>query len=135
MSPCLFCSIVDGEVPSRMVYEDESSIGFLDISPFHRGHTLVIPRRHVVDGTVDPSVWTEVAPGIVAISDLVKSRLGATGVNILSNAGADSGQAVFHFHVHIIPRYADNPGMGALSHRDPGAAEDLDGLHALLTSG
>jgi len=132
MSDCLFCEILAGNVPSRRVYEDETAIAFLDIAPFHRGHTLVIPRRHVVDGTVDPGVWSDIAPGIVTVSTMVKDKLGATGVNILSNAGVDSGQAVFHFHVHIVPRYADNPGMAALTRRDPHAADNLDQVAAAL---
>jgi len=134
MSDCLFCMIRDGEVPSRRVYEDATAIAFLDISPFHRGHTLIIPRRHVADGTTDPTSWTEVAPAIVAVSTLLKEKLGADGVNILSNAGQVSGQEIFHFHIHVIPRYADHPGMAALTQRDPAAGDDLDALHALLTS-
>ena len=132
MSDCLFCKILTGEIPSRRVYEDQTSIAFLDVSPIHRGHTLVIPRRHVEDGTTDPSVWTDIAEGIVAVSQLVKDKLGAAGINILSNSGAVSGQAVFHFHVHVLPRYADHPGMAAIARRDPDAGEDLDALLAQL---
>ena len=134
MSDCLFCMIAAGEVPSRRVYEDETAIAFLDISPFHRGHTLIIPRRHVDDGTTDPASWAEVAPAIVAVSTLLKEKLAADGVNILSNAGKVSGQEIFHFHIHVIPRYADHPGMSALTQRDPSAGDDLDAVHALLTS-
>ena len=134
MSDCLFCMIVADEVPSRRVYEDATAIGFLDISPFHRGHTLIIPRRHVDDGTTDPASWNEVAPAIVAVSSLLKEKLGADGVNILSNAGKVSGQEIFHFHIHVIPRYADHPGMSALTRRDPDAGADLDAVHAILIS-
>ncbi|MDR2931452.1 MAG: HIT domain-containing protein [Propionibacteriaceae bacterium] len=132
MDDCVFCSIVAGRIGSRRVWEDEDAIAFLDIAPYHRGHTLVIPRRHVVDGTADPAVWGEVAPAIVAVSNLVKTKLGAQGVNILSNAGSVAGQEVFHFHVHVLPRYADRPGMQALAQRDPGAGDDLDALQAQL---
>lgn len=134
MSDCLFCRILSGEIPSRRIYEDDTCIGFLDISPFHRGHSVVIPRRHVPDGTSEAAAWAEVAPGIVAVADRVKEKLGATGVNILSNAGEDAGQSVFHFHVHIIPRYADHPGMAGLAERDPGAGDDLDALYEQLMS-
>lgn len=134
MEDCLFCRIVEEEIPSRRIYADDSCVGFLDISPYHRGHTLVVPRRHVADGTEDPQAWQDVAAGIVAISNLVKEKLGATGVNILSNAGRVSGQEIFHFHVHILPRYPDNPGMAALTSRDQDAANDLDGLHTQLVS-
>ena len=130
MSDCLFCRILAGEIPSRRVYEDDTCVAFLDIAPYHRGHTILIPRRHVTDGICDASAWCEVAPGIIATANLLKEKLGATGMNILSNAGEVSGQAIFHFHVHILPRYPDNPGMEALAQRDASAAEDLDGLLA-----
>ncbi len=132
MSDCLFCKIVTGEVPSRRFYADDTAIGFLDIAPFHRGHSLVIPRRHVPDGTTDVASWLEVSQAIIEVSALLKAKLGATGVNILSNAGSVSGQEIFHFHVHILPRYPDHPGMSALTSRDEGAGDDLDGLHARL---
>ena len=132
MTDCLFCRIEAGEIPSRRVYEDDTCLGFLDIAPFHRGHSVIIPRRHVPDGTTDAAVWGEVAAGIVAVSTLLKAKLGATGINLLANAGEDSGQSVFHFHVHVIPRYADHPGMGGLSQRTPGAGDNLDALLAEL---
>jgi len=134
MSDCLFCRIIDGEIPSRRVYEDDACIGFLDIAPYHLGHSLVIPRRHVADGISDPSSWSEVADGIIAVSNLLKAKLGATGVNILSNAGSVSGQEIFHFHVHILPRYASHPGMAGLTQRDPHANDDLNGLYTQLMS-
>ncbi len=132
MEDCLFCKIVAGEIPSRRLYEDDRAIGFLDVSPFHRGHSLVVPRRHLADGTTDPAVWGEVGPALVAVAGLLKDKLGATGINLLANAGADAGQSVFHFHVHVVPRYADNPGMAGLTKRAPGADDDLDGLLAQL---
>lgn len=134
MEDCLFCKIVDDKIPSRRVYEDETSIAFLDIAPYHRGHTLIIPRRHVADGITDPGSWDEVAQAIVTVSSLLKDKLGATGVNVLSNAGSVSGQEIFHFHVHILPRYADRPGMSGLAQKEEDAAEDLDGLYASLMS-
>ncbi|MDR0782547.1 MAG: HIT domain-containing protein [Propionibacteriaceae bacterium] len=131
-SDCLFCRIVAGEVPSRQVYADDTCVGFLDLMPLHRGHTLVVPRRHVDDGVTEAAAWAEVAPGIVAVSDLLKQRLDAVGFNILANAGEIAGQTMFHFHVHIIPRYAHHAGMGKMMSRDPKAADDLDGLLAEL---
>ena len=134
MKDCLFCSIVSGQIPSYRIYEDETAVGFLDVGPWHRGHSLIVPRRHVMDGTVDAASWAEVAEGITAVSNLLKDKLGAIGFNILSNVGEVAGQTVLHFHIHVIPRYADNPGMGGLRHHDPHAADDLAGLHALLTA-
>ncbi|MDR1077828.1 MAG: HIT domain-containing protein [Propionibacteriaceae bacterium] len=130
---CLFCRLVAGQIPSRQIWSDDRALAFLDIGPWQRGHSLVVPRRHLVDGADDASAWREVAPGLTAVADLVRRRLGADGVNFLSNAGAVAGQEVFHFHVHVIPRYQDNPGMSGLIRRDPAAADDLDGLWAHLT--
>ena len=132
MSDCLFCRIIAQEIPSRRVYEDETCIAFLDIAPYHRGHTLVIPRRHVEDGTRESEAWAEVSDGIIAVCELLRRSLGAQGMNILSNAGSVSGQEIFHFHVHILPRYPTNPGMSGLAQRDNDADFDLDGLHAQI---
>ncbi|MDR1387254.1 MAG: HIT domain-containing protein [Propionibacteriaceae bacterium] len=131
---CLFCRIVAGQIPSRQVWSDDQAVAFLDIGPWQRGHCLVVPRRHLVDGTSQADAWREVADGLTAVARLVRQRLGAAGVNFLSNAGAVAGQEVFHFHVHVIPRYEDNPGMSGLVRRDPTAAQDLDGLWAHLTA-
>ena len=134
MTDCLFCRIASGELASHQVWADGQAVAFLDIHPWHRGHSLVIPRRHVADGTVNADAWHEVAAAVVATSALLKERLGATGVNLLSNAGEAAGQEVFHFHVHVIPRYDHLPGMGGLTRRDPGAGDDLEGLAALLAA-
>ncbi|MDR0960208.1 MAG: HIT domain-containing protein [Propionibacteriaceae bacterium] len=133
MSECLFCGIVAGEIPSRQVYSDDDAIAFLDIAPLHRGHSVIVPRDHVLDGTASPADWAKVAPGIVAVSQAAKAKLGASGVNILSNAGAVSGQSVFHFHVHVIPRYDDNPGMEGLLKADR-TAGDLDEVQRIMTA-
>lgn len=109
---CLFCRIVAGEIPSKRVFEDEHAYAFLDISPWQVGHTLVIPKRHTVDALEDPAVLGDIAAAVGHVGNLVKEKLGATAVNLLSNAGPDSGQEVFHTHVHVIPRYADRPGIG-----------------------
>ncbi len=127
---CLFCAIVAGDIPSRQVYADESAIAFLDINPFKRGHTLVIPRRHVDDLLDADEALSEIAPAISATSRLLVERLGADGLNLLSNTGAVSGQEVFHLHVHLIPRYEDDPGLDAMTHR---VAVDLDDVAAAIT--
>lgn len=129
-SDCLFCRIVSGEIPSKQIHSDDASVTFLDISPWQEGHALVIPRRHVADALADESVLAELAPAVVAVGNLLKERLGASACNILTNAGADSGQEVFHAHVHVIPRYADNPGIANL--RGP-VESDLDEVHARIT--
>ena len=129
-SECLFCRIVAGEIPSRRVYEDAAAVAFLDIEPYKPGHTLVVSRRHVPDALADAEVLASLAPAVAATGELLRERLGASGLNIVSNVGADAGQSVFHLHVHLIPRYADDPGFGALVRRAPKA--DPDAVHARL---
>ncbi|MGC3992516.1 MAG: HIT family protein [Propionicimonas sp.] len=128
---CLFCRIVAGEIPSRQVYADDHAVAFLDISPWHVGHTLVIPRRHVDDLLVDPEALTEIAPAIAATSRLLVDRLGADGLNLLSSSGEVAGQEVFHLHVHLVPRYAHRPGLRELMVREDGI--DLDRVYRQIT--
>lgn len=111
---CLFCRIVAGSVPSMRIDGDEQSYAFLDIAPFHRGHTLVVPRRHVTSLLTDPPALAELTPTIDRVSRLLVDRLGADGLNMFSSVGQTAGQEVFHFHVHLIPRYASAPGIGNL---------------------
>ena len=111
---CIFCRIVTGELPSWQVYADEHAVAFLDINAWHRGHTLVIPRRHVVDLVAGEPTLPEIASTVDAVARLLDARLAPDGMNILSSAGRVAGQTVFHAHVHVIPRYADQPGFSHL---------------------
>ncbi len=120
---CLFCSIIAGDIPSKRVYEDDVAYAFLDINPWQVGHTLVIPKRHSTDILEGDDVLAEIAPSIARVGRLLEERLGAAACNVLSNAGAVAGQEVFHSHVHVLPRYADRPGISNL--KVP-VAEELD---------
>jgi histidine triad (HIT) family protein len=103
---CIFCKIVAGELPATIVGEDERTISFLDISPATRGHALVIPREHSADLlTVEREDLTAVTLAAQRLAGRMKERLGADGVNLLNSCGAVAFQTVFHFHVHVIPRY------------------------------
>ena len=126
---CLFCAIVAGEIPSKKVYEDDVAYAFLDISPWQKGHTLVIPKRHVTDVLVDEGVLAEVGPAVARVGNLLKERLGADACNVVSNAGAASGQEVFHAHVHVLPRWAENPGV---SNMKAPVNDDIDDVFAEL---
>lgn len=112
MTDCIFCRIIAGEIPSRQIHADEHAVAFLDVEPWQEGHTLVVPRRHVEHVLAEADVLAELAPAIRAVSQILRDGLGATGFNILTNVGADSGQAVFHAHVHVLPRHPDAPGIG-----------------------
>jgi histidine triad (HIT) family protein len=107
---CLFCKIAAGEVPATIVREDERTIAFMDINPATRGHLLVIPRRHAADlleiGAEDLAACVAAAK---ALAGLVTERLDADGVNLINSCGRAAWQTVFHFHVHVVPRYAGDP--------------------------
>jgi histidine triad (HIT) family protein len=103
---CVFCKIVAGELPSMIVDEDERTIAFMDIAPATRGHALVIPREHSPDLlSIEEQDLSAVSLAAKRLAARAKGRLGADGVNLLNACGAVAFQTVFHFHVHVIPRY------------------------------
>ena len=107
---CLFCKIVAGEIPSPRVDEDERTVAFMDINPATPGHLLVIPREHSTDLLeVQKADLDAVMRMAQKLAGRVKERLGADGVNLLNSCGRSAWQTVFHFHVHVIPRYAGDP--------------------------
>ena len=107
---CIFCSIVAGEVPAQRVDEDEHTVAFMDINPWTRGHALVVPREHsrnlyeIGDAELGR---TSVAARRLALR--MRDRLGCEGVNVLNACEPAAWQTVFHFHLHVIPRYAGDP--------------------------
>jgi histidine triad (HIT) family protein len=107
---CLFCKIVAGELPATIVDEDERTIAFMDINPATRGHALVIPRSHSADLlSVEPEDLAAAAFAARRLAARAKERLRADGVNLVNSCGAVAWQSVFHFHIHVIPRYEDDP--------------------------
>lgn len=107
---CIFCRIVAGELPAQIVDQDERTLAFMDISPATRGHALVIPRRHARDLLEIPA--EELEATVLAAQRLaarMPDRLGAQGVNLLNSCGRAAWQTVFHFHIHVIPRYQGDP--------------------------
>jgi histidine triad (HIT) family protein len=107
---CIFCKILAGELPGTIVDEDERTIAFMDIAPATRGHALVIPRVHTPDLlSVDPEDLRAVAVASQRLAARAKQRLAADGVNLVNSCGAVAWQTIFHFHVHVIPRYDGDP--------------------------
>jgi histidine triad (HIT) family protein len=107
---CIFCKIVAGQLPASKVYEDDRTIAFMDINPATRGHVLVIPREHAKDLLdVDEDDLHAVTRTAQAMARRATERLGADGVNLLNSCGREAWQTVFHFHVHVIPRYVNDP--------------------------
>ncbi len=107
---CIFCKIVAGELPATIVDEDERTVSFMDINPATRGHLLVVPREHAHDLlSIEPPELAAVTASAQRMATRVKERLGADGVNVLNSCGAAAWQTVFHFHLHVIPRYESDP--------------------------
>ena len=107
---CIFCKIVAGELPAQRVDEDERTIAFMDINPATRGHALVVPRRHSRD--LMEIAGEDLQATILAAQRLarrIQERLEPAGFNLLNSCGSAAWQTVFHFHVHVIPRYNDDP--------------------------
>lgn len=113
-STCIFCQIIAGELPSRKVYEDDRALAFLDIAAWHRGHALVVTKRHIPDLLSGEPSLVDIAPAVDAVAKMLMHRLAADGINVLSSARAVAGQTVFHMHMHVVPRYADEPGLERL---------------------
>ncbi|HEY4997324.1 MAG TPA: HIT family protein [Solirubrobacteraceae bacterium] len=107
---CIFCKIVAGELPAQIIEQDERTVTFMDIAPATRGHALVIPRAHAADLlSVAGEDLDAVTRGAQRLAARMGETLGADGVNLLNSCGAAAWQTVFHFHVHVIPRYSGDP--------------------------
>lgn len=106
---CLFCKIIRGEIPSEKIYEDEDTYAFLDIHPINKGHTLVIPKVHAENiYDISSESFAALMKTVHLLTPTVKNAVNADGINIGINNGHAAGQLVFHSHVHIIPRFADD---------------------------
>lgn len=111
---CLFCRIVDGDLPSRMVYEDESAIAFLDVNPLAAGHTLVVPKTHHEQvGELSPDLAGDLFRAVAAVTPAVEAAADAPASTVAINNGEAAGQEVPHLHVHVVPRHPDD-GAGPI---------------------
>jgi histidine triad (HIT) family protein len=118
---CIFCRIVAGDIPSHKVYEDDATLAFLDINPAARGHTLVIPKAHAADVFSMPAdAMAATAQTIQTVARILQHGVQPEGINVLQNNGPAAGQVVFHYHVHLIPRWQ---GDYALQMWKPGATD------------
>lgn len=128
---CTFCKIVAGDIPSTRVDEDDRTLAFMDISPATPGHVLVVPKQHHRDLlTIDAGDLTACNLMAQRVAGRVVERLGADGVNLLNCCGAAAWQTVFHFHLHVIPRYLDDPARDPLKLPWVPAAGDKDEIAA-----
>jgi histidine triad (HIT) family protein len=106
MTDCIFCKIINKDIPADIVYEDERFLAFLDIAPINPGHILLIPKEHYEDFRVAPAeVSTSVVALVHTIAPVVMGAVGGHDFNLSTNVGADAGQVVSHLHWHLIPRF------------------------------
>lgn len=109
MNDCIFCKIVRGEIDAAKVYEDDDTLSFLDVNPLTKGHCLVIPKKHFENiFDIDKEILQKIISSAKNISEKLKKSLDAPGVNLVNASGKDAEQSVFHFHLHVVPRYEND---------------------------
>jgi len=103
---CIFCAIVEGQAPAEVVFEDEETLAFMDINPANPGHTLVIPKGHIQDiYGMDEETAAAVMRAAVRVARAIKRALQPDGMNLVQSNERAGGQDIFHFHIHVIPRW------------------------------
>ena len=109
MNDCVFCKIVSGEISSEILFENEHVVSILDINPIHFGHALILPRAHYRDFLdLEPGCYASLLGAARVVSAALVKSLKLEGFNIFSNNGLVAGQSIFHFHLHVTPRYRDD---------------------------
>jgi histidine triad (HIT) family protein len=136
MDNCIFCKIIDGSIPSTVVYEDADFKAIMDISPAAKGHVLILPKKHCADLlSIDPDVASKALMIASKIANAQKKAFNCDGINLLQNSGEAAWQSVFHLHIHLIPRYKDDKVMVPwehLSYADGEAEEYAAKIRACL---
>ncbi|GAF65713.1 histidine triad (HIT) nucleotide-binding protein [Bacillus sp. TS-2] len=128
---CIFCKIIQKEIPAAIIFEDDDVLAFMDISQVTKGHTLVIPKQHQKDIF---ELKTETAASLYQkvplIAQALKDTFEPIGLNIVNNNGEAAGQTVFHYHMHLLPRYGKGDGFGAVwkEHGSEYSTEDLKNM-------
>jgi len=106
---CIFCKIVKGEIPCYKIFENENILAYLDIFPVNSGHTLIIPKEHCENiFDIDEETLQEITLKSKEIGINLKEKLGVENINVLQSNGKTAGQEIFHYHMHIIPRYEND---------------------------
>lgn len=121
---CIFCKLANGMIPTNTIYEDEIVRVVLDMGLASRGHALILPKGHYDDVcSLDEKTAARILPVGAKVGQAMKAALGAAGFNLVQNNGRAAGQTVFHFHMHVIPRYEDGPAMISWVPGEPSAKE------------
>lgn len=109
MKNCIFCQIVDKQSPANILFENADCIAFTPLDPVAKGHVLIVPKAHYRDiFDIDPGILSAVVVFSKQVARDIVNTNKATGVNILHASGADAQQSVFHFHIHVVPRYSND---------------------------
>ena len=109
MTDCVFCKIADGQIPASTVYEDEDCVAFMDIGQVNPGHVLVAAKRHAQDlYALDDAQAAAVARGVARVARAIRAAFAPEGLSVYQANGAAAGQTVFHYHVHLVPRFAND---------------------------
>lgn len=133
MDDCVFCAIVAGRAPAHRLLEDEHTVSFLNIAPATPGHTLVVPRRHASGlWDAEDEEHARVARMAGRVARLLRAALDPAGVNLVHATGTAAWQSVFHFHVHVVPRYRPDELQLMWQHETPVPAEELAALRLRL---
>ena len=106
---CIFCKILNGDIPSRKVFEDDDFCVIMDVDPATKGHCLILPKEHYAKLLAMPDeLAARVLPLAKKVAAHLQETLGCDGINLVQNNGETAGQTVFHFHMHLIPRYKED---------------------------
>jgi len=136
MDDCIFCQIVDGEIPSRTVHEDDDVLAFLDANPLAPGHTLVIPKSHHESlNDLPADVGSEVFAAVHALTPAAEAAVDAPASTVAFNNGEAAGQEVPHVHAHIVPRFEADGGRpihALVSDRPDLSDDELDDIAAAM---
>ena len=132
---CIFCKIIDREIPSKIVFESNLNLAFLDIFPISRGHTIVIPKNHYVNlEDIPDDKLSELFKSVKKIATIIHNKLKIDGYNILQNNYKAAGQDINHIHVHIIPRNLDEKRLRFEMPRNQATEDDLNSILDILKS-
>lgn len=134
MDNCIFCKIINGDIPSAKVYEDENVYAFLDISQVTKGHTLVIPKEHNENlFELNPETVGPFFQSVQKVAQAIQAAFSPKGLNLLNNNGETAGQTVFHYHMHLIPRYGTEDGFHP-TFKESNGNDDLASIASAINS-
>ena len=133
MNNCVFCKIINGEIPSFKIYETEDLVAFLDISQATKGHTLIVPKKHYENLlALDEEMLKKISVAQKEVANILSNKLGTNSFNFVNNCGSTAGQSVMHVHFHVIPRYVNDDFKMHIVEHEPNF-EELAKLHKQIT--